>query len=88
MGDVKVGGGVTQVSDQDNAGVLENRPQAGIAAGQDFGTVAQYSPAAGAEVAAAVGLAAQTQTNTSTQAGFGGGAGGDTDIINSGNNVF
>ena len=87
-GDVKLGGGVVQDSDQANVGVLGNNPQAGVASGLDAGTFAINSPGAGAEVAAAVGLAAQTQTNTSTQVGIGGGAGGDTEVINSGNNVF
>ncbi|MGH6635530.1 MAG: hypothetical protein ACRED0_05155 [Gammaproteobacteria bacterium] len=89
MGDVKIGGGVSQDSDQVNVGDQNLRPQAGIAAGQDLGTFAKHSPGAGAEVADAFAKANLTQSNTSSQFGFGGDAGsGEVDISQSGNNVF
>ncbi|MGH8602012.1 MAG: hypothetical protein ACREXR_04315 [Gammaproteobacteria bacterium] len=90
MGDVKIAGGVSQDSNQLNAGNLEQRPQAGIAAGLDVSpTEAKHSPFAGAEIAASVAAATQTQSNTSTQYGYGGDAGsGEVDISQSGNNVF
>jgi hypothetical protein len=83
-GNVKLGGGVTQVSSQGQLGNLDPdafAPQAtGLEGNLQFG-----GPNAAIEAATAVATAAQAQTQTATQVGIGGNAGGDTDVVNSGN---
>jgi hypothetical protein len=83
-GDVKVGGGVSQVLGQKQIGSVDPdafAPQStGLESNFQFG-----GPNAAIEAATAVAAAAQTQTQQGTQVGFGGNAGGDTEVINSGN---
>jgi hypothetical protein len=83
-GDVKLGGGVTQVSKQAQLGSLDPdafAPQStGLESNLQFG-----GPNAAIEAATAVAVAAQAQTQNAAQVGIGGSAGGDTDVVNSGN---
>ena len=83
-GDFKVGGGVSQVLGQTQAGSVDPdafAPQAhGLEANVQFG-----GPNAIVEAATAFAAGAQTQTQQGTQIGVGGNAGGDTEVINSGN---
>lgn len=83
-GNVKVGGGVSQVLGQSQIGSVDPdafAPQAtGLESNLQFG-----GPNAAIEAATAIAAGAQTQSQTGTQQGYGGNAGGDTEVINSGN---
>ena len=83
-GNLKVGGGVSQLLGQSNVGSVDPdafAPQAsGLESNFQFG-----GPNAAIEAATAVAIGAQSQSQTGTQVGAGGSAGGDTEVINSGN---
>jgi hypothetical protein len=83
-GDVKVGGGVSQVLGQSQLGSVDPdafAPQStGLEQNFQFG-----GPNEAIEAATAIAAGAQSQTQTATQSGFGGNAGGDTEVLNSGN---
>jgi len=83
-GDVKVGGGVSQLLGQSNVGSVD--PDA--FAPQSHGLQANWQaggPNISAELAAAAAVGIQGQSQSADQVGFGGSAGGDTEVINSGN---
>ena len=86
-GNVKVGGGVSQVLGQTQFGSVDPdafAPQAhGLEANQQI-TPFQVDPTS-IEAAVASSTGTQTQSQTGTQTGFGGNAGGDTEVISSGN---
>ena len=83
-GDVKIGGGVSQVLGQSNYGSVD--PDA--FAPQSHGLQANSQEGhfnVSAEIASAAALGIQDQSQSAGQLGFGGNAGGDTEVINSGN---
>jgi hypothetical protein len=86
-GNVKVGGGVSQVLGQSQLGSVDPdafAPQAhGLQANQQI-TPFPVDPLS-IEAATAIAAGAQSQTQSATQEGYGGNAGGDTEVINSGN---
>jgi len=87
MKDFKVGGGVSQVLGQSQAGSVDPdafAPQAhGLQANQQI-TPFPVDPLS-VEAATAIAVGAQSQTQQGTQVGYGGNAGGDTEVNNSGN---
>jgi len=83
-GDVKVGGGVSQILGQTQLGSVDPdafAPQShGLEQNLQFG-----GPNTSIEAAVASATGTQTQSQTGTQDAYGGNAGGDTEVINSGN---
>ncbi len=83
-GNVKIGGGTSQILGQSNVGSVD--PDAFAPQATGLGSNLQVGgPNAGIDVATAVAAGAQAQTQTGTQVGIGGDAGGDTEVIGSGN---
>ena len=83
-GDVKVGGGVSQVLGQTQLGKVDPNAFAPQSHGLE-GNVQFGGPNTSIEAAVASATGTQTQDQSATQTAFGGNAGGDTEVINSGN---
>jgi hypothetical protein len=83
-GNVKIGGGVSQLLGQKQVGSVDPdafAPQAtGLESNLQFG-----GPNAAIEAATAIAVGVQSQTQQGTQEGYGGNAGGDTEVNQSGN---
>jgi hypothetical protein len=84
MKDVKIGGGVSQLLGQSQAGSVD--PDA--FAPQSTGLESNFQlggPNEAIQAATAIAAGVQSQTQQGTQVGYGGNAGGDTEVNQSGN---